>query len=45
MPDADDDEREEDDRSIFAEDVEEDLEYWLADGTGDRAVEILDREK
>jgi len=45
MPDADDDEGEEDDRSIFAEDVKEDLEDWLADGTSDRAVEVLDREE
>lgn len=45
MPDADDDEGHHGDGAFVAEDVDQDLRYGLADGTGDGRVEVLDAEE
>ena len=45
MPHTDYDERHEGYGAVIAEDIDEDLSHWLAYGTVDRVVEVLDREE
>lgn len=45
MPDAEDDERHEGEGAALTEDVDEDLDDWLAGGGIDRGWEVLDGEE
>ena len=45
MPDADDEESNEDNCAIWTEYIDQDLEYWLSQGRIDGVVKVLDRKK
>lgn len=44
MPHTDDDQAEEHNRTVFAKDVEQDLQHWLSHLTVHCSLKVLDRE-